>query len=395
MKIALIPSADLSYNSGSIIYAKNLYKYLIDNHHEVFMLGSKMPNDLSDTYIKNITISNNLLEHPIIDDRNITNQEYLDMFNSIVSFLLKVDKECHGLDIIHAHYASINSYAALFASKLINVPVIVSSFGRDINIGFNRDCRIKKMIISSFNEAQGIIAADKNIKDYININIVKKESNIKVIGMPLDITIFKAGDKIVKNPKKIIISTINSCFSEEKGIEKIINAFYEINKKYPDTVLYIAGTDDHPKKIHEKRIKKLIENKKIQDKVIFTGYLNRENVGSLLKNTDIYIDARENSNFSSVLLEAISIGTPIIASRNMGSLKVIIHDYNGLLFNQYSHKELLKCIDDLITHKNKRKRLSENGKKWLKKEGNKYLPEYCFNEVMKFYKSVQEEYNYD
>ena len=43
MKIALIPSADLSYNSGSIIYAKNLYKYLIDNHHEVFMLGSKMP----------------------------------------------------------------------------------------------------------------------------------------------------------------------------------------------------------------------------------------------------------------------------------------------------------------------------------------------------------------
>ena len=142
------------------------------------------------------------------------------------------------------------------------------------------------MIISSFNEAQGIIAADKNIKDYININIVKKESNIKVIGMPLDITIFKAGDKIVKNPKKIIISTINSCFSEEKGIEKIINAFYEINKKYPDTVLYIAGTDDHPKKIHEKRIKKLIENKKIQDKVIFTGYLNRENVGSLLKNTE-------------------------------------------------------------------------------------------------------------
>ena len=56
---------------------------------------------------------------------------------------------------------------------------------------------------------------------------------------------------------------------------------------------------------------------------------------------------------------------------------------------------MLKCIDDLITHKNKRKRLSENGKKWLKNEGNKYLPEYCFNEVMKFYKSVQEEYNYD
>lgn len=33
MNIAIIPSADLNYKSGSVIYAKNLFKFLINKNH--------------------------------------------------------------------------------------------------------------------------------------------------------------------------------------------------------------------------------------------------------------------------------------------------------------------------------------------------------------------------
>lgn len=45
MKIVIIPSADLSYNSGSVIYAKELFKYLLNEGHEVYMLGICVPED--------------------------------------------------------------------------------------------------------------------------------------------------------------------------------------------------------------------------------------------------------------------------------------------------------------------------------------------------------------
>lgn len=71
MNIAIIPSADLNYNSGSVIYAKNLFKFLINKNHNVFMLGSKIPEDMNDKYINNIFIKSKILEHPVIDDDSV------------------------------------------------------------------------------------------------------------------------------------------------------------------------------------------------------------------------------------------------------------------------------------------------------------------------------------
>lgn len=392
MKVAIIPSADLSYNSGSVIYAKNLYKFLFDKKHTPYLLGSKLPNDLTEKYLDNIIIKNKILEHPIIDDRQISNHEYADMLHTIIEFILEVHKLCGGLDIIHAHYASINSYAAVTAGILIDVPVIVSSFGRDLNIGFKKDKRTKKMIISSLNMASGVIAVDTNIKKNIQTIANISENKMNIIGMPIDTSIVEKYTPIVTEKDKIVLTSINSCFSEEKGIEKIITAFEKINKQYSNTVLYLAGTDDHPQKIHEKKIIKLIQEKNLKNKVKLTGFLSRTSIGSLLKDSDIYIDARDNSNFSSVLLEAMLIGVPIIASENEGSKKIIINNYNGILFNKNSINNLVGCIEELIKNKEKRYTIVSNGNKWIKTKGAEYLPDKCFDEVLKFYKKIKEDY---
>lgn len=70
----------------------------------------------------------------------------------------------------------------------------------------------------------------------------------------------------------------------------------------------------------------------IKDKVYLLGYISREQVGKLLEQTDIFIDARYKGNFSSVLLEAQFKKSVTIASDNDAAKKIITNGQNGLLY---------------------------------------------------------------
>ena len=73
--------------------------------------------------------------------------------------------------------------------------------------------------------------------------------------MPLDDRILQDGvqDIIEKDSDAIIISSINSFFTPEKGIDDVLEAFALISKN-TNCKLYIAGQDDDEKQLNYKKI---------------------------------------------------------------------------------------------------------------------------------------------
>lgn len=386
MNIAIIPSADLSYNSGSIIYAKNLFNYLHKNNHKAYLVGSKLPKDIEPEYLKYITIDKKILEHPIIDDRPISDIDYSESIAGVVKYLLELHKKV-GLDIIHAHYGSFTSFAAFLVNGLTGVPYIISSFGRDINIGYEKDKRIKWLIEKSFLDAKTIIISENTLKEKI-LEIIgdNKSEKIKEIAMPFDKNIYKDGNlKLNKNIP--LISTINSCFSSEKGIEVIIDGFAEVIKEI-DCQLIIAGQDDHPEQVHKKKLIKKVHDLGLQEKIIFIGFLERADVGELLRNSLFLIDARLKGNFSSVILEAMFSETPVIASNTEAARKIICHEYNGLLFTNNNSNDLKNKIVELLKNEELKNNINNNIKKWNNDNSKRYLEESCFQKVEAIYNEV-------
>ncbi|WP_081949690.1 glycosyltransferase family 4 protein [Paenibacillus durus] len=390
MKIAIVPSADLSYNSGSIIYAKNLFEFLHSHGHEAYLLGSKPPDDVSDELMRYIKIVPFLLEHPIIDDREVSSVDYAQSLSAIVNYLVELH-EIVGLDLIHAHYGSFNSFGAYVAFGLTEVPYIVSSFGRDVNLGYEHDRRIKWLIDGSFSNASRILVTDETIKNKI-CSMYSSEcigQNILEIPMPLDERIFldSKDSKLHIDEKTPILATVNSCFSPEKGIVTILTAFAEIVKKIP-CCLVIAGQDDHPEQIHRKLLDETVKRLGIGNAVIFTGYLDRASVGQLLRTATLLIDARQKGNFSSVLLEAMFIGTPVVATRNDASLKIIKHEYNGLLFKQEHSRELESKVIECLFNPSILTGLKAGMAQWLDAQGEIYREENCFTKILSVYKEI-------
>jgi len=60
------------------------------------------------------------------------------------------------------------------------------------------------------------------------------------------------------------------------------------------------------------------------------GYLDKQSIAVLLKESHLFLHASEIETFSIVTAEALSTGTPVLAS-NKGALPELIHEHNGML----------------------------------------------------------------
>ncbi len=384
MKVALIPSSDLSYNSGSVIFAKNLFRHLWACGDEAFLLGSKRPLDVAVELQPHIYLDERVLEHPVIDDRGVHCREYAASINATVEYLLNVAED-HGIDVIHAHYGSFTSFAAFIVYGLTGIPYVVSSFGRDINIGYKSDMRIQWLIDKSFLSAEYIIVPDESIGRRLRSCVTRLDhSRIVEIPMPLDSSIFAKGQ--LQLPQGVpILATINSCFSPEKGIDTILTAFARVVQSHR-CLLVVAGSDDHPQQKHAKQLESRVTELGIDDCVTFVGYLGRADVGELLRSAHVLVDARKEGNWSSTLLEAMFVGTAVIASDHPGARKVVTDGWNGLLFAAGDDQQLAKHLDTSLVSNTLLGAMRQNAKSWVTERSNEYTEQSCFASIRDVYR---------
>ncbi|MBI5749467.1 MAG: glycosyltransferase family 4 protein [Nitrospinae bacterium] len=98
----------------------------------------------------------------------------------------------------------------------------------------------------------------------------------------------------------------------------------------------------------------------IADSVIFTGW--RNDVPAIISVFDIFVLPSLNEGMGKVLVEAMLLKRPIIASRVGGIPDLIRDGENGILVNSASPNELAKAIIELLKSEEKRKRMGESGK---------------------------------
>ena len=96
-------------------------------------------------------------------------------------------------------------------------------------------------------------------------------------------------------------------FTKEKNHEFLINVFEIISRNDPDARLLLTGAGDEMG-----RIKKLVEEKLLADKVIFTGSVT--NVQDYLQAMDVFVLPSRFEGLGIVAIEAQAAGLPVITS---------------------------------------------------------------------------------
>jgi len=131
----------------------------------------------------------------------------------------------------------------------------------------------------------------------------------------------------VRLPEKSNINFINmGRLSPEKDQEKLIHAFAKVAKNTSNARLYIVGEG-----VLEKKLKNLVLALHIQDKVFFTGHITNPFV--LMNLCDCFILSSNHEGQPMVLLEALVLEMPIIATNIAGSRSILQNQYGNLVEN--------------------------------------------------------------
>ncbi|MFZ0448288.1 MAG: glycosyltransferase, partial [Desulfatiglandaceae bacterium] len=91
-----------------------------------------------------------------------------------------------------------------------------------------------------------------------------------------------------------------------------------------------------------------VTDRGLENRVVFLGF--KENVPRFLAGMDILIAPSRREALSISIIEALSMGLPVIGTRTGGIPEVVRHGQNGLLVEKENREELLKAISYLASH---------------------------------------------
>jgi len=280
-------------------------------------------------------------------------------FHTVCFFTKAAQKK--PIEHIHACFLSWPGCIGLGVSTMTNLPLSIAAHARDIFVeGGSTRLKAEKVNFISCCTKQGLEYLKNNIDSTHHNKIFLNYHGIELERLRNNFNYQK------KKPSEFIIAV--GRLVEKKGFSHLIEAFAEVVQKCSDVSLVIVG--DGPQKQH---LESTIERASLADKVHMAGWVDHNKTLSLIEQAKILIipsviDVNgDRDGIPNVILEAFSVGTPVIASSLAGISEAVINEKTGLLVKPGSNVELSVAIERLLGDEKSAALLAENGKETLEK----------------------------
>jgi len=143
-----------------------------------------------------------------------------------------------------------------------------------------------------------------------------------------------------------------------KGLNYLLEAYKRVKREIPDSRLIVVGPGTRLRHKYEKRVSR----NGLKD-VSFIGYSSYRDLPRYYKTADIVCaPATGCESFGIVLLEAMAVGKPLVASNIEGYSSVATHGEEGLLVPPKNPAKLAEALLTLITDSSLRQEMGARGK---------------------------------
>lgn len=166
---------------------------------------------------------------------------------------------------------------------------------------------------------------------------------------------------------------------KDKGINELIEAFKEVNKKYTNTRLLLVGNYESSDPVSDHTKKEIEDNTNI----IFGGW--QRDIRPFLKIMDIFTFPSYREGFGLSLMEAAAMNVPAISSNITGCNEIIKDGYNGMLIPSKSVTELINAMSKVAENPQSIKKMSSVSRQYVI---DKYEQKQLWEKVLEMYKNI-------
>jgi glycosyltransferase involved in cell wall biosynthesis len=158
-------------------------------------------------------------------------------------------------------------------------------------------------------------------------------------------------------PKKaLVLGTVANLFAR-KGYETMLRALPVLLASFPDIHYLIVGTGDAT---YEGRLRALAKEQGMTKHVHFAGF--QSSVFPYLAVMDVYVHPALMEGFGIAVLEAMSMGKPVVATTTGGLPEIVQDGETGLLVPPGDPDALAKTLSILLHDPARRKMLGDAGR---------------------------------
>jgi glycosyltransferase involved in cell wall biosynthesis len=147
----------------------------------------------------------------------------------------------------------------------------------------------------------------------------------------------------------------------QKGQKSLLLAIPEVIKKFPETFFLIIGEIFLKEEGYKEELLEIIKKHNIEDRVLFTGF--RDDIGDLIRSLDILVfPSVAPESFGLSVLEAMSLGKPVIATKVGGVCEIIEDGVTGMLIEPGHPEQITDRIIQLLNDKEMYDRMGREAK---------------------------------
>ena len=268
----------------------------------------------------------------------------------------------HAIEIVHS-YGFYSNLFAIPAARLAGAPVVIASI---------RDCgealtgaqrRVQKMFCRM---ADCILANAEGVRRWL-ISEGYPARKIQVIRngivRPMPVAVEETGKLrqefgIAADTRLIAVC---SRLTPMKGLEHFLEAASIVGRSRTNVRFLVIGGPSHiGDGSYKAELERYAASLGLENKVIFTGF--RTDVAKILPEIDISVLPSLSEGLSNSLLEAMSAGVPVIATRVGGTPEAVENGRSGLLIRPGDSGALIQAMNEMLDNPEAARRMGEEGR---------------------------------
>jgi teichuronic acid biosynthesis glycosyltransferase TuaC len=232
-------------------------------------------------------------------------------------------------------------YATVAVARRLGIPAVVGSIGSDLNRF--ADPASRWLTKRAMKRASFVVTKSEHLRERA-IQMGISPSKVRTIRNGCNPTVFHLGDRSAARAQLLIddkaeLVLFVGRLDTAKGIEELLEAFASLASRRPNLRLAFVGDGPGGEHLRSKSKHLALENR-----ITLNGACSSQKVAQWLAAANVLALPSYNEGYPNVVIEALSCGRPVIATKVGGILELVNED-SGILIAPRDSRSLATAIE--------------------------------------------------
>ena len=262
--------------------------------------------------------------------------------------LLRLQKHFH-FNLIDAHFAYPDGYAATLLGRWLNTPVTITLRGTELRHA--NDPALCRRLVTALTRAAQVFSVSDSLKRHA-VSLGIPADKILVVGNGVDTGKFFPMDKHEARSKlhipldaPVLISV--GGLVERKGFHRVIDCLPALRQRFPGIHYLIVGGPS-PEGDMRAELEAQVAGLGLAGQVKFLGAMPSEELRLPLSAADVFVLSTHNEGWANVFLEAMACGLPVITTDVGGNREVVCRDDLGAIIPFGAQAALTMAMENAL-----------------------------------------------